>query len=773
MTTINKLKNAWINTDTSLSGTYQTCSLLNNGASEFAGNVIVDNKLAINKAVDGANNYKLDVSGNTCLSDLIIKNKNTLSQVQYINGTTTLTFGSGEYLAITSTCATNSVITLPTVTSVNQIGTKFTFFFNSDSYPTVNIYGATNQSIVDNIYSFSNSFVTISYSRSFVELVCTNYTTNGVCWSLSNGANDYSLMPGILSPNNWGNLNTFDSQLPTSTLTTFNNNNQFVTKYFTDLTYLKSADASTNYLKLTDASLNYLKLTDASLNYLKKTDASINYLKIIDASTTYATKTYADGLITSLKSSANTWTNGNTFNSSTFINNSSTLKIIIGSTLLGDVGSTATFKGSISLDGTTSISGNTNILSGTTFTANSGSVVNINSSGYWNVPTGSSFNLQYNGTTWLELSPNALYSPISFSPNFNQTTFNGYIVFKTGFTIENGQTIGIGTSYYGYGYIQVAGNGSYINIQNSGGFFSNWIEPTSTTSSASWYTTHASTLTFGNSGATLTNNFSNNTFTNITFTGTLNTISATTLSYISTLSSNAQTQLNSKVSVFSPTIYTPTFTMTAPFIPVGDIISTFTNDAGDSIKIRDNGFGLTSNAMCIDTANSNGLSLNSTNNGINFHIAKTLIAQVLSTGLSVTGNLSFTGSLGSITQSIFSNIATAFGKQTPSSSGSVITAATTLSPPFSQVYSVFNGATAFTITIPQASASNAGVILCFRRASSSTSTTVVSLTTTGSTQSIYNGVNSGSTTFSMLASGVYIIRFVSITNGTTYGWHQV
>jgi hypothetical protein len=96
-----------------------------------------------------------------------------------------------------------------------------------------------------------------------------------------------------------------------------------------------------------------------------------------------------------------------------------------------------------------------------------------------------------------------------------------------------------------------------------------------------------------------------------------------------------------------------------------------------------------------------------------------------------------------------------------------------LSPPFSEVYSVFNGATAFTVTIPQASVANAGVILCFRRVSGSTSTTAISLTTTGSTQTIYNGVNSGATTFSMLASGVYIIQFVSITNGTTYGWHQL
>ena len=46
MTTINKLKNAWISSDTGLTGTYQTVSLLNEGKSEFKNNVVIDTKLS-------------------------------------------------------------------------------------------------------------------------------------------------------------------------------------------------------------------------------------------------------------------------------------------------------------------------------------------------------------------------------------------------------------------------------------------------------------------------------------------------------------------------------------------------------------------------------------------------------------------------------------------------------------------------------------------------------------------------------------------------------
>jgi hypothetical protein len=236
--------------------------------------------------------------------------------------------------------------------------------------------------------------------------------------------------------------------------------------------YLTSATASTTYQTITGMS-SYLTTSSASTTY-----------QPISTMSNYVLQSYLDA----------------NYNTSAYISNN-----------FASLSATNTFLGGGSFGGALSFKGNTSIIdsktftvsSGCTFNCNSGSTVNfngttnINSNGFWNVPTGSSFLLQGNGVTFLELGPLALYSPISYSTNLNQTTFNGYIVFKTGFTIEGGQTIGIGTSGYGTGYIQVAGSGSYINIQNSGGFFSNWIEPTSTTSSASWYSTHTSSLSFG------------------------------------------------------------------------------------------------------------------------------------------------------------------------------------------------------------------------------------------------------------------------------------
>jgi len=178
--------------------------------------------------------------------------------------------------------------------------------------------------------------------------------------------------------------------------------------------------------------------------------------------------------------------------------------------------------------------------------------------------------------------------------------------------------------------------------------------------------------------------------------------------------------------------------------------------------------------MCIDTAQANGLSLNANTStaSINFHIAKTLIGQIVSTGLSITGNISFTGSLGSITQTIFGKIATAFGKQTFAEQSTVITGTTTISAPFSQVYGVNNGATTpITITLPQAAIGNVGVTLLFRRLAGSTSTTIININTTGATQLIYTGNNGSSTLVSVMASGVFINRVTSLYNGSSYNWY--
>jgi hypothetical protein len=178
--------------------------------------------------------------------------------------------------------------------------------------------------------------------------------------------------------------------------------------------------------------------------------------------------------------------------------------------------------------------------------------------------------------------------------------------------------------------------------------------------------------------------------------------------------------------------------------------------------------------MCIDTAQANGLSLNANTStaSINFHIAKTLIGQILSTGLSITGNISFTGSLGSITQTIFGKIAAAFGKQSFAEQSTVITGTTTISAPFSQVYGVNNGGTSpIVITLPQAAAANVGTTLLFRRLFGSTSTTIININTVGATQVIYTGNNGSSTLVSVMASNVFINRVTSLYNGTNYNWY--
>ena len=216
MSIYNKYFPSWIKGDniiTQGSGYADNVSLRNDGKTELRGDTYISNsgRLMINKDKNSSTQYYLDVSGNSNFNgDIVLSNKNKLSQVQYITASTTLTFGSAEYISIT-TAATNSIITLPTVTTASQIGCKFTFFFGTNNYPTISISGATSQTIVDNIYSIVANSINISYSRSFVELLCVSLTAPQ--WALSNGANDYNLFPQTSTDNNFSGINTFPTQL--------------------------------------------------------------------------------------------------------------------------------------------------------------------------------------------------------------------------------------------------------------------------------------------------------------------------------------------------------------------------------------------------------------------------------------------------------------------------------------------------------------------------------------------------------------------------------
>lgn len=103
---INKLKNAWISTDTTIDG---VDSFVNEGKTKLKNNVVVDTKLAVGKTIDNVNNYSLDVTGGDInFNSNNIMNVNNL-QVSTINGATP---------SIT-TPNLNSVLTAGNTTTVN------------------------------------------------------------------------------------------------------------------------------------------------------------------------------------------------------------------------------------------------------------------------------------------------------------------------------------------------------------------------------------------------------------------------------------------------------------------------------------------------------------------------------------------------------------------------------------------------------------------------------------------------------------------------------
>lgn len=82
--------------------------------------------------------------------------------------------------------------------------------------------------------------------------------------------------------------------------------------------------------------------------------------------------------------------------------------------------------------------------------------------------------------------------------------------------------------------------------------------------------------------------------------------------------------------------------------------------------------------------------------------------------------------------------------------------------------------TGFNITLPTITSSNVGQQVLFRRVSATFSTTVVSFIGDG-TQFVYNtAITGGSTAQALMASGVYIVKLISLqVSGTTYAWFQV
>ena len=108
------------------------------------------------------------------------------------------------------------------------------------------------------------------------------------------------------------------------------------------------------------------------------------------------------------------------------------------------------------------------------------------------------------------------------------------------------------------------------------------------------------------------------------------------------------------------------------------------------------------------------------------------------------------------------------------SQNSTIAAATTISTPYYEYYSVNAGATAFTITLPTITINMLGKKIIFRRVGGTT-TTIVSFVGNG-TQKVYNTLNTGGAAAqALMGSGEYIVSLVPLVDGTagTYAYFEI
>ena len=903
----NKYYESWFrgnNTISQGSGYADNVSLRNDGKTELRGDTYITNsgRLMINKDKNTSTTYNLDVNGNSSFSgDIVINNKIKLLNVQNITGSTTLTFNSAEYVCISSTCPTNAIITLPTVTSASQIGCKFTFFFNSATYPTVSIYGATNQTIVDNIYSIVVNSINISYSRSFVELVCVNYVTSGICWSLSNGANDYDLFPQVSSDNNFTGINTFQTQLTTDNSTrcattayvksnlssyqttagmssyallaspTFTGTPLTTTPISTDnstriasTAYVKSnlssyqttlgmsfyallagpaftgnpttttqlttdnstRIASTAYVQ---SNLSSYQTTSGMSSYLTTTTASTTYQPIssmgdyvlqtfLDAN--YNTTAYIANNFAAL-SGTNIFLGGASFagtvslKNNSSITNSKIFSITAGSTLNSDSGSTT------NLNGTTNINGNltTNVGSTTTFngsvyvsTADIGSNDNTPASTAFVCNKLSYFPLlTYTDSHYVSLTANNTISGTNYFTGANYfRTPNESSSIRIGNGLQNNtvgytdnMAIGINALYNS--------TTSYSNMAIGNGSLNSVVAGVSECLALGFralesFTTGKTNIAVGFiSGYKLVSgNF--NSFFSVGAGAGFSTGSENFCMGYQTISTYNSPEIAPSTNV-NRNLALGTYAITSCYSGISDNVGIGFNALGNpyntanaSLKGSYNvaignyaGYGLDGtgcnnnvfigyNTGIIDGTSSSFSTTTYTNiTAINTGVISSPASNRVYIGnSSVTTNtlygtlnipnISFTGTLNTMTTTIFSAINTAFGKQTFSEAG-YITGSVTITTPFSQVYSINNGTTTpITITLPNATATNAGVILTFRRSSASTSTTVVFVTTLGA-QTIYNQINSGAATQGFLPNSNYINRITSLYNGTTYNWY--
>ena len=103
----------------------------------------------------------------------------------------------------------------------------------------------------------------------------------------------------------------------------------------------------------------------------------------------------------------------------------------------------------------------------------------------------------------------------------------------------------------------------------------------------------------------------------------------------------------------------------------------------------------------------------------------------------------------------------------------LITGSTTLSIPLAEQYYI-SVSSAQTINLPAITATSVGMRVIFRRAPATGSTIVITFAVTGGTQLIYNLANSGSNSVALLGSGVFSVELCSgFLTASTYAWYVV
>jgi len=227
MTTVNKLKNAWLSNDTTnLDGTYGKVSILNEGKTELKGDTLINTKLAINKNIDSTNDYKLDVSGNVNFTGNLYKNgalfTSGITQA-YADGKYAIINGSNNFTGTNTIPRINTSLTSILGSTINLSTLCQNLNFNNT---TRNIEIWDDQS-TGQIMQWDVSNNRIAISTINLSIVSSNDLT-------INCPNTTFINSTVSFPNS---LVSFDDNLPTTIITSGFSNNNFITKNYGDSVY--------------------------------------------------------------------------------------------------------------------------------------------------------------------------------------------------------------------------------------------------------------------------------------------------------------------------------------------------------------------------------------------------------------------------------------------------------------------------------------------------------------------------------------------------------